>query len=47
MNDVVFTSFFLIEIYFTIVLVVNCAVDELLPIKSRIQHGAYGRFCYH
>lgn len=32
MNDVVFTSFFLIEIYFTIVLVVNCAVDELLPI---------------
>lgn len=32
MNDVVFTSFFLIEIYFTIVLVVNCAIDELLPI---------------
>ena len=32
MYDVVFTSFFLIEIYFTIVLVVNCAVDELLPI---------------
>lgn len=34
MDDVVFTSFFLIEIYFTIVLVVNCAVDELLPIKE-------------
>ena len=32
MDDVVFTSFFLIEIYFTIVLVVKCAVDELLPI---------------
>lgn len=32
MDDVVFTSFFLIEIYFTIVLVVNCAIDELLPI---------------
>lgn len=31
MDDVVFTSFFLIEIYFTIVLVVNCAIDELLP----------------
>lgn len=34
MDDVVFTSFFLIEIYFTIVLVVNCAIDELLPIKE-------------
>lgn len=32
MDNVVFTSFFLIEIYFTIVLVVNCAIDELLPI---------------
>lgn len=32
MDDVVFISFFLIEIYFTIVLVVNCAIDELLPI---------------
>ena len=34
MWNVVFTSFFLIEIYFTIVLVVNCAVDELLPIEE-------------
>lgn len=30
----VFISFLLIEILFTMILVVNCAMDELLPIKE-------------
>lgn len=30
----IFISFLLIEIFFTMILVVNCAVDELLPIKE-------------
>lgn len=30
--DDVFISFFLIEFFFTAILVVACAVDELLPI---------------
>lgn len=28
----VFISFFLFELFFTMLLVINCAVDELLPI---------------
>lgn len=34
MDDVVFTSFLLIEFFFTTILVINCAMDELLPIKE-------------
>lgn len=30
----IFISFLLIEIFFTMILVVNCVVDELLPIKE-------------
>lgn len=30
----IFISFLLIEIFFTMILVVNCAVDELLPIEE-------------
>lgn len=30
----IFISFLLIEILFTIILVVNCAMDELLPIEE-------------
>lgn len=30
----IFISFLLIEILFTMILVVNCAMDELLPIKE-------------
>lgn len=30
----IFISFLLIEILFTMILVINCAVDELLPIKE-------------
>ena len=30
----IFISFLLIEIFFTMILVVNCVVDELLPIEE-------------
>lgn len=30
----IFISFLLIEILFTTILVINCAMDELLPIKE-------------
>ena len=30
----VFISFLLIEILFTTILIINCAIDELLPIKE-------------
>lgn len=30
----IFISFLLIEILFTTILIINCAVDELLPIKE-------------
>ena len=30
----IFISFLLIEILFTTILIINCAMDELLPIKE-------------
>lgn len=30
----IFISFLLIEILFTTILIINCAIDELLPIKE-------------
>ena len=30
----IFISFLLIEILFTTILIINCAIDELLPIKK-------------
>ena len=30
----IFISFLLIEILFTTILIINCAIDELLPIKN-------------